>query len=84
MIFYCRLHSDFEGLTIAAMHDHIEKDHRDLVQHGKSYKESIAIFFRDNVEIGDVRRSDGRLLVRSWGRPPKMGQFVTDSEIEKK
>jgi len=84
MTFYCRLHPDFEGLTIGAMHDHIEKDHRDLVQPGRNYKEAIAIFFRKNVEMADFRKSDGRLIARTWGRPPKMGQWVADSEVEKK
>ena len=83
MTFYCRLHPDFEGLTIAAMHDHIERDHRDLIQHGKDYKETIATFFRQNVEMADFRRSDGVTVKRSWGRPPKLGQYVADSETEK-
>ena len=84
MTFYCRLHPDFEGLTMGAMHDHIERDHRDLIQHGKDYKEAIAIFFRQNVEMADFRRSDGHVVKRTWGRPPKLGQYVADSETEKK
>ncbi len=84
MTFYCRLHPDFEGLTIGAMHDHIEIDHRDLVKHGDNYKEKIAEFFRLNVEMADFRRSDGQVVLRTWGRPPKLGQYVADSETEKK
>lgn len=84
MTFYCRLHPDFEGLDMGKLHEHIEKEHSDAVKHGKNYKESIAIFFKENIEIADVRRSDGRIIQRTWGRPPKMGQFVTDSEVEKK
>jgi hypothetical protein len=84
MTFYCRLHPDFEGLTIAAMHDHIERDHRDIIQQGRDYKESIARFFRENVEMADFRRSDGVMVQRSWGRPPKLGQFTSDNETEKK
>ncbi len=68
---------------MGAMHDHIERDHPDLVQQGKDYKETVAKFFRQNVEMADFRRSDGQVVLRTWGRPPKLGQYVADSETEK-
>jgi len=78
MPFYCKFHEDFEGLDIGKLHDHLERDHAE-VQH-----RDIRGFIRENIVFDDTRRSDHRMVVRTWGRPPKMGQWVADSEVEKK
>jgi hypothetical protein len=78
MPFYCKFHEDFEGLDIGKLHDHLERDHKE-VQH-----RDIRGFIRENVVFDDIRRSDHRMVQRTWGRPPKMSQYVTDNEVEKK
>ena len=78
MPFYCKLHEDFEGLDAGKLHDHFEKDHPEV-----SLKE-VRSFMTENIVFDEQRRSDSRMVVRTWGRPPKMSQWVTDSEIDKK
>jgi len=79
MNFYCRVHPDFDGFDLGKLHDHLDRDHPEI-----KTKQEIAEYFREQLEMSDFRRSDGRMIVRSWGRPPKMGQWVADSEIDKK
>jgi len=83
MPFYCKFHPDFEGLDVGKLHDHIDRDHPEI-QQGASYKHDFEMFFRENIVFDDLRRSDQRMVVRTWGRPPKLGQYVADSEVEKK
>lgn len=78
MNFYCKFHPDFEGVNIGKLHDHLAKDHAEVTI------AELPSFIKENIEQDEVRRSDSRMVVRTWGRPPKMGQWVTDSEIEKK
>jgi hypothetical protein len=78
MPFYCKFHEDFEGLDIGKLHDHLERDHSE-VQH-----RDIRSFITENIVFDDVRHSDGRIVQRTWGRPPKMSLYVADSEVEKK
>lgn len=82
MTFYCRDHPNFEGLNIGKLHDHIERDHPEI-SHGSNYKDQIAEFFREKVEISDFRKSDGHMIQRSWGRPPKVGNYIADNEKQK-
>ena len=84
MNFYCKLHPDFEALNIGHLHDHVDRDHKEIYKGSLGHRDAFRQFFKDFVEADDQRRSDHRMVVRTWGRPPKMGQFVTDSEIEKK
>jgi hypothetical protein len=83
MTWYCKPHPDFEGLTFAHLQDHIEKDHPEVQEHGKDYKTQIAAYFRENVETSPYRRSDGKMIERSWGRPPKIGNWLGDNQKEK-
>jgi len=83
MTWYCRIHPDFEGLDMGKLHDHIERDHPEI-SHGTKYKEQIAQYFKESVEISDFRRSDGKMILRTWGRPPKIGAFIADNEKEKR
>ncbi len=78
MPFYCKFHEDFEGLDIGKLHDHLEKDHSEVTM------KDLRAFIKENIVEAEQRRSDSRMVVRTWGRPPKMGQWVTDSEVEKK
>lgn len=78
MPFYCKFHEDFEGLDVGKLHDHLEKDHSEVTL------KDLRGFMAQNIAWDDQRHSDSRMVVRTWGRPPKMGQWVTDSEIEKK
>lgn len=82
MIFYCRDHPDFEGVDMGKLHDHIETSHPEIA-HGRSYKENIAEYFRDKVEVTDFRRHDGAWISRTWGRPPKLGTQIADNERER-
>lgn len=75
---YCKLHPDFEGLDQGKLHDHLERDHSEVTL------KDLRDFMRENIFFDDQRESDNKMVVRTWGRPPKMGQFVTDSEVEKK
>ena len=78
MPFYCKLHEDFEGLDQGKLHDHLERDHAEVTM------KDLRGFMRENIVFDEQRQSDQRMVVRTWGRPPKMSQWVTDSEIEKK
>ena len=82
MTYYCRLHPDFEGLDIGKLHDHMEKEHIDILK-TEHYKEEIRKFFEENIASIDARHSDTRLIVRTWGRPPKVGSWA-DNEVEKR
>jgi len=82
MTFYCRLHPDFEGLDIGKLHDHMEKEHIDILKTEK-YREEIEKFFNANIAVSDARLTDRRIIVRTWGRPPKLGTEVADNERAK-
>ena len=89
MTYYCRLHESFEGVDLGKMTDHIEKEHSELTEQAKNsdeYRGLLREFYKNNVEELDnpMRRSDGHIVARTWGRSPKLGQFVADSEVEKK
>jgi hypothetical protein len=78
MTYYCRLHPNFEGLTFGDLHDHIEKEHKEV-----QTKEQIATYFREQLEMADFRRSDGKMVLRTWGRVPVIASTVADNQIEK-
>jgi hypothetical protein len=78
MPFYCKFHEDFEGLDSGKLHDHLEKEHSEVTL--KDLRE----FMRENILFDEQRHSDQRMVVRTWGRPPKLSQFVMDSDIDKK
>lgn len=83
MTFYCKEHPDFEGLNMGHVHDHIDKSHPEIVR-GNDYKEQIGRYFRESLEISEFRRSDGKMISRSWGRPPKVGNYMADNEKDRK
>jgi hypothetical protein len=87
MTFYCKQHPDFEGLDLGKLHDHVERDHQDIFQgelmKNGGVKAVFAKFFTENVEVNDFRRSDGKMFVRTWGRPPKVGNWMGDNQKEK-
>ena len=70
MTFYCRQHLEFEGLDLGDLHDHLDKEHRDIYTAQGGLKK----FFAENIEITDFRRSDAYPFQRTWGRPPSVGQ----------
>lgn len=78
MPFYCRFHEDFEGLDIGKFHEHMERDHKEV------RLEDMRAFIKENMEWDDARRSDSKMVVRTWGRPPKLGNFTGANEVEKK
>jgi hypothetical protein len=78
-VYYCSDHMDFEGLDLGKLHDHIERDHPEIRS-----KEQIAEYFRSKLTMEDFRRSDGKMVARSWGRVPKLGNFMGANEIDKK
>lgn len=78
MIWYCHDHPDFEGLDQGKLHDHIERDHPEIID-----KESYKQFFQEKIQSSPFRRSDGTMIARSWGRPPKVGNFLGDNQKEK-
>lgn len=82
LIFYCRDHPSFEGLDMGKLHDHIEKSHLEIAQ-GRGYKQAIAEYFREKVEVADFRRTDGHWIARTWGRPPSLAGQLGQNEIEK-
>jgi hypothetical protein len=73
-IFYCTEHPDFEGLDFGKFHDHLEKNHPQL----------LPTDIHRLITESDFRRSDMAWIARTWGRPPKLASQVADSEIEKK
>lgn len=78
MTFYCLDHPDFEGLDQGKLHDHIEQDHPEVKD-----KEGYKQFFQEKIEVSEFRRSDRKMIARSWGRVPKVGNFMGDNQKEK-
>ena len=87
MTFYCRVHSDWEGVDLGKIHDHIEKDHADSLK-AKTREEMMAtlrhIAKNELYEIpGPNRLSDTQWLNRFHGRMPKIGNLMGQNETEK-
>lgn len=85
---YCRQHLSFEGTDFGKVHDHLEKDHPELKQ-AQDTEGYIALLRKIHDESlwtieGAVRQSDKAWFRQTWGRPPKLGAMVSDSEIDKK
>jgi len=60
----------------------MEKEHIDILKTEK-YREEIEKFFNENIAVSEARLSDRRMILRTWGRPPKLGTEVADNERAK-
>jgi len=76
--FYCRDHPDFEGLDQGKLHEHIEQEHPEL-----QTRQQLAEYFKQKIERSPFRKSDGTIILRTWGRPPKMGNWMGDNQKER-
>ncbi len=89
MTYYCRVHSDWEGIDLGKIHDHIREKHQEELSTAKTIPEYFQLLknmvFSKIYEIpGPNRLSDTQWIARYHGKPPKIGNLMGQNETEKR